>query len=122
MQVEIDIHSGRPNPVWRLDAAQSVELHAKLRALDSASAGTLPDGLGYRGLRVRPEADGERDAAPAGVIEIGAGRVHLMRADGTTRQLADTGRALERWLIETARGRIDEALRQMVGAEAAKAP
>ena len=122
MQVEIDVYSGRPNPVWELDAVQSAELAAKLQALPAAGAGALPDGLGYRGLRLRPQTSGTAVPAAAGLIEIGAGRVHMTRADGTTRQLADPGRALERWLIDTARGRIDEALRQMAAAEAAKAP
>ena len=122
MQVEIDVYSGRPGPVWELDAGQASELTARLRTLSSAGAGALPDGLGYRGLRLRPQNSGTVAPAAAGLIEIGAGRVHMTRADGTTRQLADPGRALERWLIDTARGRIDEALRQMAAAEAAKAP
>ena len=122
MQVELDVYSGRPNPAWELDAALAAELEARLQPLAAAGAGALPDGLGYRGLRVRPRAGGAGVAAAAELIEIGAGRVHLTRADGTTRRLADPGRALERWLIETARGRIDEALRRMALAEAARAP
>ena len=122
MQVEIDVYSGRPGPVWELDADQAVELAARLRTLPAADDGELPDGLGYRGLRLKPQPGGTAAPAAAESIEIGAGRVHLTRADGTTRQLADPGRALERWLIDTARGHIDEALRQMAAAEAAKAP
>lgn len=118
MQVELDIYSGQPNPRWALDATQSAELARRLAALPPSAAGSLPDGLGYRGLRVAPHDP----AAPGERIEINAGVVQVTRVDGSVRRCADPGRTLERWLIETGRGHIDPALHRMVACEAARGP
>src|SRR5262245_49044670 len=52
-EVELDVFSGRPNPVWTLSNADTAELERRLSALTKTSATTLFDGLGYRGLIVR---------------------------------------------------------------------
>lgn len=51
MRVELDIFSGRPNPVWELDAPGSTALMTRLASLSEHAplAVELPD-LGYRGF------------------------------------------------------------------------
>ena len=94
---------------------QSAEFVRRLGELAPANAGSMPDGLGYRGLRVGP-----RDPGNGEQIEVGAGVVRITRNDGGIRHCADAGRALEHWLIETGRGRIDTALLKMALTEAAR--
>ena len=58
MHVELDIFSGRRNPCWDLHAAQADEFLKLLRQLRAAeTVEPVPDGLGYRGIIVRPSRD-----------------------------------------------------------------
>jgi hypothetical protein len=52
ISVELDMYSGRPNPVWQLSEEESAQLLAHLSDLPEATAVT-PDHLGYRGFLVR---------------------------------------------------------------------
>ncbi len=65
--VVLEIFSGRPDPSWKLDAAQTAELRVKLLALPPAHERTLPPepGLGYRGLHVSLN-----DRAHGEVVEV----------------------------------------------------
>jgi hypothetical protein len=61
LHVELDVFSGRPNPVWSLSADSTEDLRARLARLDGLGhAGTPPEGqLGYRGFLVhRLDEDG----------------------------------------------------------------
>jgi hypothetical protein len=116
MRVEIDIYSGRPNPSWDLTTQEAGEFHARLLALPRSLAAAMPDGLGYRGLRVAAAA-GTDDATPGqpgniAVVELGAGMIRLQRADGAVEYYADTTHSLECWLLAKAQGRTDETARQ----------
>ncbi len=100
MQVEVDVFSGRPNPAWEIGPDEARMLAERLAALPAAPPSPEPDGLGYRGVVVRglPGACAE--------VRLGEGRAHARCEDGP-RVLADAGRAVERAVLATGRGRID---------------
>ena len=50
--VELDMFSGRPNPVWQLTAEEIAQLEARLSDLREAP-GMTSDRLGYRGFVIR---------------------------------------------------------------------
>jgi hypothetical protein len=107
MKVELEIYSGQPNPTWVLTHDEVDELNLRLaRLLVRPSAGPRGEPLGYRGLRIAAPTVGES-------ITIGAGVVERIGQDGSVRQFDDAGRNLECWLLRTAAGRLDEALRQL---------
>jgi hypothetical protein len=104
MYAELDLFSGRPNPRWELTAEEGRELRARLSALPEARQGAILETLGYRGIVVTaPNGTG------AGLlrITISAGVVLVEKPDGTRQYFVDRGRALERWVFETSRGRVD---------------
>lgn len=107
MNVELDIYSGQPNPAWALTRDEVDELNVRLARLPARpSAGSRDGPLGYRGLRIAALNVGES-------ITIGAGVVERTGQDGSVRQFDDTDRSVECWLLRTAAGRLDEALRQL---------
>lgn len=118
MQVEIDLFSGRPNPVWDLTAAEVSELKARLDSLPAGAPTAMPEVLGYRGLHVGPPPaqQGAREPPSANPIidlRVGGGAIHAIRRNGTALHLMDTGRSLECWLLTVAQGRVDESSRQI---------
>src|SRR5690349_13387270 len=107
MQAELDMFSGRPNPSWTLTAQEITELLRRLRGLPETASGEIPERLGYRGIRL----SGADAILGVSEISIGDGVVLMHDLSGGKRRLTDPGRALERWLLDTASGRVDEALR-----------
>ena len=110
-EVELDLFSGRPNPVWTLSNADTTELERRLSALPKTSAKTLFDGLGYRGLIVRRSKEA--------TAHVQNGVVALASHESST-YLEDSQRALERWLIATGKSAIGAEIYKMVEAEASK--
>jgi hypothetical protein len=53
VEVELDIFSGNPNPVWILAGADGLLFLKKLAMLPQSSAEELDDNLGYRGFVVK---------------------------------------------------------------------
>jgi hypothetical protein len=107
MNVELEIYSGRPNPAWALTRDEVDELNMRLARLPARPSAALRDGpLGYRGLRIAALTVGAS-------ITIGAGLVERTGQDGSLQQFDDADRSLECWLLSTAAGRLDEALRQL---------
>jgi hypothetical protein len=107
MQVEVDMFSGRPNPHWELTVPESQEFAQRFQSLSAyKGAETVNEGLGYRGLIVREsgkEVKGDRE------ITISNGLV-VARNNGKSKQFTDRHRALEKWLIQTGEGRLDDEL------------
>lgn len=100
--VEADIFSGRPNPEWTMNVEESAEFRRRLPALQPfhGKPNDAAPGLGYRGLTVR--------------VEGGVRLKTLHLGNGTARVGAeawsDPERSLERWVIGTAKGKIDDGV------------
>ena len=108
-QVMLDIFSGRPNPTWSLSPQDTRALAAMIARQPVAPARELSGRLGYRGFVVTlPEAAG------------GSARVTVQDAfvryesQEANRFLADSGRQVERWLIESAGSSFPAELRAVV--------
>lgn len=100
MVVELDIFSGQPNPRWELSREQAQGLHEKLLLLHAYSGPThMNDGLGYRGLIIHDLDDQHSN------IRVGFG--WIVRSGSVYK---DEDRALERWLLSTGKGKIDDRL------------
>ncbi|MEV5978371.1 hypothetical protein [Streptomyces sp. NPDC052114] len=105
MDVEIDLYSGRPNPVFGLAPEAGEELVGRIAALPPAPPGAAPpEGLGYRGLRITGDPKGD-------IVEIvvSGGVVVVRDRNGSERVLQDPGRSLEHSLAELAATRLDPA-------------
>jgi hypothetical protein len=107
MQVEVDMFSGRPNPHWELTVQESQEFTQRFQSLSAdRGEGTVNEGLGYRGLIVREsgeEVEGDRE------IVISNGLV-VARGNGKSQLFTDKNRTLEKWLIQTGKGRLEDEL------------
>lgn len=108
MEVELDAFSGRPNPRWCLLPYQAREFTNKLQMLprQHKRAASAEQGLGYRGFIVTGASD---ELGNYDVVVVSSGAVHA-RSGTVSHYLEDQDRALERWLLETIRGRLDEEL------------
>jgi hypothetical protein len=109
MEVEADVFSGRPNPRWALDEAETAVVAAMLGALKpAAQPAAAPDALGYRGIVLH-----DVEAAFPGCTRV---RLHggtaTVECGGVVRHLADAGRRVEGWVMETARRRVDREVYQ----------
>ncbi len=105
--VELDIFSGRPNPIWQLPDAQQQELITRLTGLAPGLVAPYPGRLGYRGLLIHV------NQPPYGMpetIEVFDGAV-CYALTGVRTCRADAGREVERWLLQTAdRSQVDNQL------------
>ena len=95
VEIELDIFSGNPNPVWILSGADEVLFLKKLAMLPRASARELHDNLGYRGFIVKViNETGES------LLRIQNGTVQLSQNDANV-YYNDQNRHLERWLLNS---------------------
>jgi hypothetical protein len=114
MQVELDIFSGRPNPHWELTSQEAKEFVGQFQALPEHWAeGSVQDGLGYRGLIVTQPNQTIEDYRE---IQISNGLVIAKQNSQSqpSQQFTDQSRRLERWLFQTGKGRLDEALYEQI--------
>jgi hypothetical protein len=99
--------SGRPNPHWELTVPESQEFARRFQSLSAHKGeGFVNEGLGYRGLIVREsgeEVEGDRD------IVNYQGFV-VAKRQGKFQLFTDRNGALEKWLIQTGEGRLDDEL------------
>lgn len=109
IRIELDMFSGRPNPVWTLTAAEAAELEAMTASLPVVAAPAPPfDGLGYRGIVARNPADsGWSLVAFRDTVRIRTLEGSEVRADPDAR--------VERWLLGTAGDAVDPALLARLG-------
>jgi hypothetical protein len=102
IHVEVDAFSGLPNPAWTLSPEDGDRLRERLALLQpSVSQEKLPDGLGYRGVRVVGLDDYGEIVACSGIVQ---GARH-----GKTIRWSDKDRKLERFLLETANRYLEDA-------------
>jgi hypothetical protein len=108
--VTLRIRSGRPNPFWLLAPEQEAELGDILSLLPRSDQPLDAIGsLGYSGFYL--ELPGLDDHAPQ-KLEVWRGVVRS-ETNGQTQVLTDSDRSLERWLIETGQGEVDDAVLEM---------
>ena len=107
MQIELDVFSGRPNPTWSLNDEQARECLARFKALKMSESKRVPyNGLGYRGFKVDGFQEYDEVTVGAEIVEASRG--------GKRYQWFDEGRNLEKYLLKTAKGHIDEDLYQII--------
>jgi hypothetical protein len=96
--VMLRIFSGRPNPRWELSPEQIAQLGGMVERLDRAAApqGYRLGGLGYHGFEVQPV--GEARVAMKDWFAVYGGAVVSRVTDF---DLNDSGRRLERWLLDS---------------------
>lgn len=101
-QVEVDIYSGRPNPVFTLTSTELADLKSRLGSAKSVAGASpnvktvRPSILGYRGLIVTGKSgDGTQTT---GDVEVYKGKI-LRRAPGPAAVLDDSTTGLERQLL-----------------------
>jgi hypothetical protein len=113
-QVTLHIFSGRPDPNWMLAPAQDAELRQRLQRLPvTQQTFDVPGGLGYSGFDLLlPAADGQ----PAQRVNVWKGVVRV-ETDGEVTALADEGQTLERWLLDTAVGEVEDEVIESVRRE-----
>lgn len=92
MEIELDIFSGRPNPVWTLPTSAEHQIIERIQDLPPAQAPNV-QALGYRGFVVRIPSD---RATPAKDIRVQLGVVTI----GS--EHFEDKHGLERWLINNA--------------------
>ena len=111
MQVELDAFSGRPNPHWDLTSQEAKELVSRFQALPQQQGkSSVDEGLGYRGLIVtKPNENIEG----YNEIQISNGLV-VAKQNSQSKQFTDHNRSLEKWLFQTGKGRLDEALYEQI--------
>ncbi|MEV7554661.1 hypothetical protein AB0N89_34015 [Amycolatopsis sp. NPDC089917] len=97
VSVELDIFSGMPNPAWTLRNAEAAEFQRRLESLPRASDGRIANDLGYRGFVTH---------AGATTAHVQRGTVRVGR-DGETDFRTDSGRELERWLLQSGKPFVD---------------
>jgi hypothetical protein len=114
LEVELDAFSGRPNPRWRLTEAQAAEFLALFHKLPPARVRAPTNGgLGYRGFVLR--GDG---GTLAGFDEVRIDRgVVLARRANDEEMFSDPQLDLERWLLASARGHVDEPVLKYLQSE-----
>lgn len=117
MEIELDVFSGRPNPQWQLTRVQAREFMRRLKCLAPRQiSGPHAEGLGYRGLIVRPNGGPVNGFAE---VRLYHGTV-IAKGAATVESFNDGQRALELHLLQTARGKVDEAVLQYVERELAQ--
>jgi hypothetical protein len=109
MTVEFDVFSGQPNPRWELTPEQLREFRRRVAALPQPpSPARMFDGLGYRGLSLGDPA------SPDESFRVGFGWVVHRQGSGESTYV-DEGRGVEKWLLSTAKGKVDDRLLASIG-------
>jgi hypothetical protein len=119
-EVTIDVFSGRPNPVYRLQASELSRVQAMLsRAKPSAETKeetkVFPPGrLGYRGVLIRQSGEGRGVQSS---IRVRANDILQESSSGRT-WLNANDVALEEYLLDLAvqKGKLEAAVRQHIRA------
>jgi hypothetical protein len=113
MQIELNVFSGRPNPTWSLNDQQADQFRAKFNVIRKSDCGHEPyDGLGYRGFKVEGFQDYDELIVCADTVEARRGRSRYW--------WLDESRSLERYLLESSKGHIDEGLYQAIASAVEK--
>lgn len=113
VSAELDVFSGRPNPIWNLSEAQCAEIEQHIDQLPETAGESLqsPPGLGYRGLIIHYEnQQGVRDSI----------RIYRGISQSEQLQLQDPDRKLEKWLLNTGQDLVDSNMQEYLQTELAQ--
>lgn len=91
----LQIFSGRPNPAWKLSAAERTELIERLNALPPGTRGVSDGGLGYSGFLLTITPDDQSTYQ----VYVFQGLVSIERGD---RKDYQDIHGLEKWLLQLA--------------------
>jgi hypothetical protein len=121
--VQIDVFSGRPNPVFTLSAADWQQLSSEARALCTSSAITAPKYpeafLGYRGMLIRRAGASSMRLARQGVRFFAGNAPNVCRdvvRPTADLVVADSASSLERQIADLAfqKGIVDTVVHQHI--------
>lgn len=110
-EVELDIFSGMPNPIWTLTDDEAESFASRLAALSPISAAEPVNNLGYRGFLVQLT-----QGADVQSVRIFRSVVEVSR-NSTKSYVRDRDRALEWWLLSTGKPHMTEDVFQLVERE-----
>ncbi|MFB9908346.1 hypothetical protein [Allokutzneria oryzae] len=111
MRVELDVFSGRPNPVWHLDDNEVRAALERFSGRALAEPENLPDQLGFRGFVLSADSD---DQAIGDLPQrFAVGVTGVVGREGDQLAAAEIRDAVS-WLLETARDRVDDQIREHV--------
>lgn len=117
MNIEVRIFSGRPNPTWRLSQQESLEFIRMLKKVNKSNVKVLPkDDLGYQGFFVIRE---QHDPGSFREVWI-KGNIVLLKKDIRKIAYLDDNRRLERWLLASAKTRIETDIWKIIKSETEK--
>lgn len=108
VEIELDIFSGNPNPIWILSEAEATLFRQQLATLSEASPRELSGNLGYRGFIVQLTNGTEQR-----IVRVQNGIVQISQ-DSTDLYYSDQNRSLERWLLDSGRASLRSDLFEMV--------
>src|SRR5690349_3817362 len=108
MRVELEVFSGRANPVWHLDDGQVREALDRFSGRALAEPAELPDQLGFRGLVLSSDSDDPSESQLPQRFAIGAA------PDSKEALTADESVDAVSWLLETSRHHVDDQIREHV--------
>ena len=107
LEVELDALSGLPNPRWEVTGTLAAEFLARLHTLQPSQASQFGGaGLGYRGFVVRTK---DKEANDLDEVRLYRGTVSVRHGD-RVETLSDPQRALERWVLDSARGHVSQSI------------
>ena len=111
VEVELDIFSGMPNPMWVLTNAEAASFVKQLTKLPRTLVRELSGNLGYRGFIVQVTQGADKQ-----LIRIQTGIVHITK--GATNVYGyDEDRVLERWLLNTGKPYLKNEISQIAERE-----
>jgi len=110
-EVELDIFSGMPNPMWSLTNDMADNFLEQLAALPLTSARELSGNLGYRGFIVEcTQGDSKRlIRVQNGIVQISEGETNVYASDNN--------RELEHWVLNTGRPHLKDEIYQIAERE-----
>ena len=97
MRVELDLFSGRPNPIWTLSQVEAESVRDTLAALPEAPGDTPAtySGLGYRGFRVTDSDTGRSLVVWRDLVVVEDDVSRMVKADaGEAAVVFDSGRVV----------------------------
>jgi hypothetical protein len=101
-QVELNIFSGRADPSWIITNTETVELIAKIQTLPTIKPSQFTDNLGYRGITIKLNSNGDFIKVYQGVCQY--------QFQGKSQFFHDENRQLEKQLLVTGKPHLPENL------------